>query len=68
MDNPFLPPPIPLKGLSTKRKCWLKMVKESVVNFKDPKLTKELNLIENNRINSLASIDRMLTKVLSIIF
>ena len=27
------------------------MVKESVVNFKDPKLTKELNLIENNRIN-----------------
>ena len=68
MDNPFLPPPIPLKGLSTKRKCWLKMVKESVVNFKDPKLTKELNLIENNRINSLASIDRILTKVLSIIF
>ena len=25
------------------------MVKDSVVNFKDPKLTKELNLIENNR-------------------
>ncbi len=44
------------------------MVKESVVNFKDPKLTKELNIIENNRINSLASIDRMLTKFLSIIF
>ena len=44
------------------------MVKESVVNFKDPKLTKELNLIENNRTNSLASIDRILTKVLSIIF
>ena len=44
------------------------MVKESVVNFKDPKLAKELNLIQNNRINSLASIDRMLTKVLSIIF
>ena len=44
------------------------MVKESVVNFKDPKLTKELNLIQNNRINSLASIDRILTKVLSIIF
>ena len=34
------------------------MVKDSVVNFKDPKLTKELNLIENNRVNSLASLDR----------
>ena len=43
------------------------MVKESVVNFKDPKLTKELNIIEINRINSLASLDRMLTKVFSII-
>ena len=44
------------------------MVKESVVNFKDPKLTKELSLIENSRVNSLASLDRILTKVLSIIF
>ena len=44
------------------------MVKDSVVNFKDPKLTKELSLIENNRVNSLASLDRSLTKVLSIIF
>lgn len=43
------------------------MVKESVVNFKDPKLTKELNIIEINRVNSLASLDRMLTKVFSII-
>tara|TARA_B100000925_G_scaffold98157_1_gene71669 strand:- start:362 stop:496 length:135 start_codon:yes stop_codon:yes gene_type:complete len=43
------------------------MVKESVVNFKDPKLTKELNTIEISRVNSLASLDRMLTKVLSII-
>ena len=44
------------------------MVKDSVVNFKDPELTKELNLIENNRVNSLASLDRILTKVFSIIF
>ena len=44
------------------------MVKDSVVNFKDPKLTKELSLIENNRVNSLSSLDRILTKVLSIIF
>ena len=44
------------------------MVKDSVVNFKDPKLTKELNLIKNNRVNSLVSLDRILTKVLSIIF
>ena len=44
------------------------MVKESIVNFKDPKLTKELNIIEVNRVNSLASLDRMLTRVLSIIF
>ena len=44
------------------------MVKDSVVNFKDPKLTKELSLIENNRVNSLASLDRILTKVFSIIF
>lgn len=44
------------------------MVKESIVNFKDPKLTKELNIIEVNRLNSLASLDRMLTRVLSIIF
>jgi len=44
------------------------MVKDSVVNFKDPKLTKELSLIENNRVNSLVSLDRILTKVLSIIF
>ncbi len=44
------------------------MVKESIINFKDPKLTKELNIIEVNRVNSLASLDRMLTRVLSIIF
>ena len=44
------------------------MVKESIVNFKDPKLTKELNIIEVNRVNSLASLDRMLTRVLSVIF
>ena len=68
MDNPFLPPPIPLKGLSTKRKCWLKMVKESVVNFKDPELTEKLNLIESSRVNSLASLDRYLSKFLSFIF
>lgn len=44
------------------------MVKESIINFKDPELTKELNIIEVNRANSLASLDRMLTRVLSIIF
>ena len=67
MDNPFLPPPIPLKGLSTKHRVE-KMVKESVVNFKDPELTEKLNLIESNRVNSLASLDRYLSKFLSFIF
>jgi hypothetical protein len=44
------------------------MVKESVVNFNDPKLSEELNLIENNRIDSLISLDKFLTRFLSIIF
>jgi len=44
------------------------MVKESVVNFNDPKLSDELNLIENNRIDSLISLDKFLTRFLSIIF
>ena len=44
------------------------MVKESVVNFNDPKLSEELNLIQNNRVDSLISLDRLLTKFLSIIF
>ena len=44
------------------------MVKESIVNFNDPELSKELNLIENSRIDSLNSIDRIITKFLSIIF
>ena len=39
------------------------MVKDSVVNFKDPKLTKELSLIENNRVNSLASLDLSLIHI-----
>jgi len=44
------------------------MVKESIVNFNDPKLSEELGLIENNRLNSLVSLDIILTKFLSIIF
>ncbi len=44
------------------------MVKESIVNFKDPQLSKELSLIENSRIDSLNSIDRIISKFLSIIF
>jgi len=44
------------------------MVKESIVNFNDPKLSEELNLIQNNRVDSLISLDRLLTKFLSIIF
>ena len=44
------------------------MVKESIVNFNDPKLSEELNLIQNNRVDSLISLDRFLTKFLAIIF
>ena len=44
------------------------MVKESIVNFKDPQLSKELSLIENSRIDSLNSIDRIISTFLSIIF
>jgi hypothetical protein len=44
------------------------MVKESIVNFNDPKLSEELNLIQNNRVDSLISLDKLLTKFLSIIF
>ena len=44
------------------------MVKESVVNFKDPELTEKLYLIESNRVNSLASLDKYLSKFLSFIF
>ena len=44
------------------------MDKESIVNFNDPKLSEELSLIENNRLNSLVSLDKILTKFLSIIF
>jgi len=44
------------------------MVKESIVNFNDPKLSEELNFIQNNRVDSLISLDRFLTKFLSIIF
>jgi hypothetical protein len=41
------------------------MVKESTVNFKDPKLSQELDFIHNNRSNSLVSIDKFLSKFLS---
>tara|TARA_Y100001936_G_scaffold118308_1_gene115770 strand:- start:1214 stop:1348 length:135 start_codon:yes stop_codon:yes gene_type:complete len=44
------------------------MVKESIVNFNDPKLSRELSLIENNRIDSLVSLDRIVSKFFSIIF
>jgi hypothetical protein len=44
------------------------MVKESIINFNDPKLSEELSLIENSRVYSLISLDRILTKFLSIIF
>ena len=43
------------------------MVKESIVNFKDPELSQELDLIQNNRLNSLISIDKFLSKFLSIV-
>tara|TARA_A100000164_G_scaffold48784_1_gene37394 strand:+ start:2729 stop:2932 length:204 start_codon:yes stop_codon:yes gene_type:complete len=67
MDNPFLPPSHSLEGIVQKHRVE-KMVKESVVNFKDPELTEKLNLIESNRVNSLASLDRYLSKFLSFIF
>tara|TARA_B100000575_G_scaffold85862_1_gene67899 strand:+ start:400 stop:573 length:174 start_codon:yes stop_codon:yes gene_type:complete len=57
-----------LKGLSLQKANELEMVKESIVNFNDPKLSKELSLIENNRIDSLVSLDRIVSKFLSIIF
>jgi hypothetical protein len=44
------------------------MIKDSIVNFKDPKLSEELDFIQHNRFNSLVSIDKFLSKFLSIIF
>ena len=69
MDNPFLPPSHSLEGIVQKKRVLSeKMVKESIVNFNDPKLSEELNFIQNNRVDSLISLDRFLTKFLSIIF